>query len=63
MTVQFTGVLHNKSELAHCRSCAEPMLFLYSTELRDFCHSCSIQNELDAYNEAKRITRNRRRDR
>jgi hypothetical protein len=29
-------------ELAHCRQCYEPMLFIYDSELRDYCYECQM---------------------
>lgn len=26
--------------LTHCRSCSEPMYFIYDDSLRDYCYEC-----------------------
>jgi len=30
----------DETELAHCRSCWEPMYCIYGSYLRDFCYAC-----------------------
>lgn len=33
--------------LAHCRLCHEPMLFIYDSAVRDFCHDCPEEAKID----------------
>lgn len=36
------GTVHSADlkKLAHCKLCSEPMLFIYSQSLRDYCFEC-----------------------
>lgn len=34
--------------LAHCRMCCEPLLYIYDTSLRDFCHECLCEMSVES---------------
>jgi len=58
---QDTGVRFNKGQLAVCRDCCEPLKFIWKAGVRDFCVDCEAIHAKDAWEEAKRIARNKNR--